>query len=75
MSEIVYKVRCDKHAFAPYDYCEMCMLRSQVQEVIETSRKQIKEMFNGTNLALHLIHKSLAKLEADVDHIKGFLVI
>ncbi len=30
-----YKIRCSQHTFTPYVYCEMCMVRSDLQSIKE----------------------------------------
>jgi septal ring factor EnvC (AmiA/AmiB activator) len=58
-----YKIRCSKHAFAPYTYCEMCMIRTQLQDGIEVNRKTVQDACSSTNLAINVIHDILDKLQ------------
>lgn len=59
MSDFDYKVRCDKHTFKPYEYCEMCMIRSEMRVAIDTNRKHIEYACGEMNIALREIHKIL----------------
>ncbi len=53
---IDYKIRCDKHAFSKIDYCEMCMLRTQVQACVEKAREDSRRMVANTHLAISVLN-------------------
>lgn len=67
LMEYEYKIRCDKHNFKPYEYCEMCMLRSEVQACVEKNREMIKNEMSSTALCISVIHDSLDKMNKQID--------
>lgn len=64
-----YKIRCDKHAFHPYEYCEMCMVRNLLQQSIEKNREETQRMIAQTSLAIHVIHDSIDNIRKKIDNI------
>ena len=70
-----YTVRCDKHQFKPYDYCEMCMVRTKLQHAIETNRKTTESACASMQLAINVIHDVLELHQNQIDLLKGFLNI
>jgi septal ring factor EnvC (AmiA/AmiB activator) len=70
---IYYNVRCDKHAFKPYDYCEMCMIRSDLRVAIDTNRKETQSAIASASLAINVIHKMLDKLQKEINDFKKSL--
>ena len=77
MSEgvIYYSVRCDKHAFKPHDYCEMCKIRSELQNVVERSRSEVKAQCSAVALSISELQDLYEKLSIDIEYLKGFLNI
>ncbi len=65
-----YKVRCDKHQFKPYEYCEMCMVRSYLQDSIETNRKDTRATLGATHLAISVINDTLIKHEKQIEALR-----
>ena len=70
-----YKIRCDKCQFKPYEYCEMCYMRNEVQNAVETARNDTRSLLSQTHLAIQVLSDCFHKLEKEIDYIKGHLVI
>ncbi len=68
--EELYKVRCDKHTLRPYEYCEMCMIRSLLQNSIEDNRKMTRDMVANTHLAINVLNDCFNKLEKEIKELK-----
>lgn len=64
-----YPVRCDKHDLKGYDYCEMCMLRSQVQDAVENARKNTQSTLAQTHLAIQVLNDCFFKLQKQLDEL------
>lgn len=71
MDPLDYKVRCDKCQFKPYVYCEMCMIRTQLQSTIEINRKETREQLSSLCLTISVIHDILNKHEKLINELKG----
>lgn len=67
---IDYKVRCDKHDLRPYVYCEMCMIRSLLQTIIDDNRKEIKSMIGNTFLSISVLNDCFSKLEKRINELE-----
>lgn len=65
-----YKVRCDKHNFKPYDYCEMCMIRTELQKVKEEAYRNVRSMLSQTHLAISVLNDIAEKHQKQIDEIK-----
>lgn len=61
-----YKIQCDKHQFKPYEYCEMCMVRSELQSFIELIRKETKSTLMKTHLAISVLSDGFYKHEKQI---------
>lgn len=70
-----YTVRCDKCQFKPYVYCEMCMVRTKLQDAIDTNRKMTEAACASMQLAINVVHDVLELHQKQIDLIKGFLNI
>ena len=70
-----YKIRCDKHQFKPYEYCEMCWLRNEIQNAVENARKDSRALVANTHLCISELQDLFNKLKNEIDYIKGHLVI
>ncbi len=75
LMEYDYKIRCDKHQFKPYEYCEMCWMRSYIQEEVEKVRKDSQQILASTHLAIQVLNDCFFKLEKEIEYIKGHLVL
>ena len=62
-----YKLRCDKHNMKPYVYCEMCWLRNEVFQSIETSRKDCRSILSSTHLSIEVLNDIINKIENQID--------
>ncbi len=72
-----YKIRCSQHHFKPYVYCEMCMVRSELQTIKDDVAKEARKMLataminiNLTNDILELHRKKIAELEIEIKLLK-----
>ncbi len=68
--ELYYNCRCDKHAFSPHEYCEMCMMRSRLQDTCEKVRKDAQSMLGETWLAIQVLNDCFDKLQREINEIK-----
>ena len=68
-----YKIRCDKHQFKPFEYCEICYLRNEIQSVVEKTRNEAQSILASTHLAIQVLNNCFDNLEKEINYIKGFL--
>jgi cytolysin (calcineurin-like family phosphatase) len=68
-----YTVRCDKHNLKPYEYCEMCMLRSRVQDTVEDVRKDTQYTLANTHLSISVLNDCFAVLEKRLNKVQNEL--
>jgi hypothetical protein len=68
--EFDYKIRCDKHQFKPYEYCEMCWMRSYIQEEVENIRKDARSILGNTHLAIQVLNDCFFKLEKRINELE-----
>lgn len=68
-----YTVRCDKHNLKPYEYCEMCMLRSRLQDTVETVRKDTQYTLANTHLSINVLNDCFNVLEKRVAEIEKWI--
>jgi len=61
-----YKLRCDKHNLQPYVYCEMCWLRNEVFESVETARNDSRSILATTHLAIKELNDIVDKMETQI---------
>ncbi len=65
-----YKIRCDNHSFKPYVYCEMCMIRTLLQEAVEKNKKMVESACASMNLTVNVIHDILDKQDKQIKDLK-----
>jgi hypothetical protein len=65
-----YKIRCDKHNFKPYEYCEMCMIRNSLQATIESQTEMVERACASMNLAISVIHDCLDNLMSRISKLE-----
>lgn len=65
--DFYYKIRCDKHQFKSYEYCEMCVLRMHLQNQIDENYNLIRNMVADTHLAIKVLNECFDKLDKRVD--------
>ncbi len=73
-----YIVRCSAHNFKPYVYCEMCMLRSDMQSIKENLRREWNHINAQTYIALNDNYnlmteqtKKINELQIEIKLLKG----
>jgi hypothetical protein len=73
-----YKVRCSTHNLKPYVYCEMCMLRSDMQSIKENLRREWDHINSQAYIALNDYYDAMKKqlkliheLQIEVELLKG----
>ena len=71
--ELYYKVRCDKHVFSPYAYCEMCMIRTELQQVIEKATKETNDNLSQIFLAISVLNDCFSKLDKQMIKVNEYL--
>lgn len=59
-----YTCRCDKHTYKPYEYCEMCYLRTRVQEAVEDSRKAMQHAVGDLYICISEFYEFMEKTRA-----------
>lgn len=69
-----YTCRCDKHTLKPLEYCEMCWMRTRVQNVVEDARKAMQSAVGNLYICIAEMHdfmdatqKRLMKLEGETN--------
>lgn len=65
-----YKIRCSSHQFKPYVYCEMCMVRSQLQSIKEDVAQQTRHMVASSNLNICVTHDIMEKHEKQISELQ-----
>ena len=73
-----YTIRCSAHNFKPYVYCEMCMVRSQLQtvkeDVMKSANYAIAQAFialNDNYRDLQVHRKRIEELQIEVNLLKS----
>ena len=64
-----YTCRCDKHNLRPYEYCEMCMIRTKLQIAIETNRKTVEHACASMQLSINVIRDVLDKQQKQINEL------
>jgi len=62
-----YTVRCSKHNFKPYEYCEICMLRSKIQNLTEENARKINAAISSLYINQKDTYDLLIKLRKQID--------
>lgn len=65
-----YKVRCSQHNFKPYVYCEMCMVRSELQSIKDEVARETRHMVASCNLNVAVTHDVLEKQAKQIEELK-----
>lgn len=65
-----YRVRCSKHNFKPYVYCEMCMLRSQMQSVTEENKRKTQSAVAQVYISINENYDLLMSLRKRVSELE-----
>lgn len=73
-----YKIRCSAHNLKPYVYCEMCMLRSDMQVLKENIKKDWNHINAQAFIALEENYKDIInqtklinELQIEIEILKG----
>ena len=61
--KFTYKVRCDKHNLKPYEYCEMCMIRSDLASIVTEVRKSTISLLSETHFYIKQLKNAVFKLD------------
>lgn len=69
--DFYYKIRCDQHNLKPYVYCEMCMMRSSLQETIESTTKMVECACASMNLSISVIHDWLDNMSKKIKELEN----
>lgn len=65
-----YKIRCSQHNFKPYVYCEMCMVRTDLQAIKEDVRRETNSTLAHASLAINVINAILEKHRKQIEHLQ-----
>lgn len=72
-----YTIRCSAHNFKPYVYCEMCMVRSQMQtlkeDIMTNANHTVAQAFiaiNDNYRDLQIHKKKIEELQIEVELLK-----
>ena len=68
--EFYYKIRCSKHNLKPYVYCEMCMVRSDLQSIKEDVARETRHMVASCNLNVAVTHDIMEKHGKQIEELK-----
>lgn len=68
--EFDYRVRCSQHNFKPYVYCEMCMVRSILQDIKEDVHRETRHMVASANLNVNVTHDILEKHRKQIEELQ-----
>ncbi len=73
-----YTIRCSSHQFKPYVYCEMCMVRSDLQTLKEEVKKSTFETMSASYREIKFLwdkfekhRKRIDELEIQIKLLKG----
>lgn len=69
-----YPIRCDKHNFKPYEYCEMCYIKSRLQSIVDVTRKEASSTASGSYLAISVLNDCFDKLEKKINALEKLVV-
>lgn len=58
-----YTVRCDKCQFKEYKYCEMCMIRTKLQNAVGENDKNIQRACASMQICFNELWEKINKLE------------
>jgi hypothetical protein len=70
----VYPIRCDKHNFKEYEYCETCYMKSRLQSVVEESRKEFDRNNSQMFLSISVLNDCFNALEKRVKKLEELSV-
>jgi hypothetical protein len=65
-----YKIRCSQHNLKPYVYCEMCMVRSDLQVIKDDIRRESMNILGQSSLAINVIHGVLEKHRKQIEELQ-----
>ncbi len=68
--EFDYRVRCSQHNFKPYVYCEMCMVRSELQSIKEEVNQETRHMVASAYLNVNVTHDVLEKHRKQIEELQ-----
>lgn len=69
-----YPIRCDKHGFKPYDYCEMCYIKSRLQSIVDQARKEFSSEASQIYLSISVLNDLYDKLEKKIHELEKLSV-
>jgi hypothetical protein len=59
----IYPCRCDKHVMKSYEYCEMCRIKSQWQDLSDNIDKRIGYMIGQVTICITDLRDLTERLE------------
>ncbi len=65
-----YKIRCSSHNLKPYVYCEMCMVRSELQSLKDEVARETRHMVASCNLNVAVTHDIMEKHAKQIEELK-----
>jgi hypothetical protein len=67
-----YTIRCDKHQFKPFEYCEICWLRTRISNIESDARRAMQSAVGDLYICIAefqdfmaLTRQRLKKLEGE----------
>ena len=69
-----YPIRCDKHNFKPYEYCEMCYIKSRLQSVVDEARKTFQGSSSSYHLSISVLNDCFNVLEKRMKNLEELSV-
>jgi hypothetical protein len=72
-----YSIRCSSHQFKPYVYCEMCMVRSNLQDIKMDTMRSVTHTLSQSYICLNemidkidRINKIVAEMQIEINLLK-----
>ena len=65
-----YKIRCSSHNLKPYVYCEMCMVRSELQAIKDEVARETRHMVASCNLNVAVTHDIMEQHAKQIEELK-----
>lgn len=65
-----YKIRCSQHNLKPYVYCDMCMVRSELQYLKDYVALETRYMVSSSNLNIAVTHDVMEKHAKQIEELK-----
>jgi hypothetical protein len=65
-----YRIRCSHHTLKPYVYCEMCMVRSEIQSIKEDFMREARNMISSCLLNINVTNDIMEKHRKQIEELQ-----